>query len=198
MAMGDGPDAPTDEALMARVQDGDAVAFGLLARRYERPLFNYMRRMIGSASDAEDLFQETFLRVHRHADRFRAGAPFKPWVYRIATNLCKDHLKYMSRRRHRSLDAPVSDENATSFGDTMASADARPDEEARGDELEERLAVAVKALPDKQRAVFLMARYDGMPYQDIATALGIPVGTVKSRMNKATNTLLEQLKEFRT
>ena len=97
----------TDEELMRRAAHGDEDAFALLVRRYESPLYGYLRRMLGNGADAEDAFQETFLRVHQHRSRYRQGAPFRPWLYQIATNLCRDRLR--SRRRHPqvSLDAPA-------------------------------------------------------------------------------------------
>jgi RNA polymerase sigma-70 factor, ECF subfamily len=191
----DGADT-SDEGLVERARHGDEVAFALLVRRYERPLFNYLRRMTRSAADAEDLFQETFVRVHRHLDRFRAGAPFKPWLYRIATNRCKDHLKYMARRRHDSLDAPIGDEGSSgTLRDLVASTGAGPDAEARAGELAERIEEAVARLPLKQRSVFLMARYEGLAYAEIAETLRIPIGTVKSRMHKAVKALMTDLED---
>lgn len=175
---------------MERAQCDDRVAFGVLMRRYERPLYNFVRRMIGSASDAEDLFQETFLRVYRHRSRYRAGKPFRPWLYRIATNLCKDHLRYRSHRRHASLDAPLGDEGG-SLGDVVANGSADPLAKAEATETLARLEAAVQALPVKHRTVFLMARYDGLSYEEIARTLRIPVGTVKSRMNKAVSILMD-------
>lgn len=174
----------------------DDAGFERLVRRYEHRLFNYARRILGNAADAEDVFQETFLRVYAHRNRFRRDAPFRPWVYRITTNLCKDALRKRKRRPTVSLDAPgVEDNDAAGLGDRMASSAPDPSATAVGTETGARLALAVEALPLKQRAVFVMARYDELPYADIAQALKIPVGTVKSRMNTAVNTLMDALRE---
>ena len=186
---------------MAAARAGHAGAFDELVRRYERPLFAYLRRFLGSAEDAEEAFQETFLRVFRHMDRFRASLPFRPWLYRIATNAARDRLRYRRRRRMVSLDAAVraTDDGASRpLGDCIAASGPDPDAGARLDEAQRRLEGAVAALPEKQRAVFLMARYDEMAYEDIARALRVPVGTVKSRMNRASRFLLEQMKDFTT
>lgn len=177
---------------MERAQHDDRDAFGLLMRRYEHALFNYARRMIGSAPDAEDIFQEAFLRVYRHRDRYRAGKPFRPWLYRIATNLCKDHLRYRSHRRHASLDAPLRDDGG-SLADVVADGTAGPSAQAEASETMARLEAAIQALPVKHRTVFLMARYEGLPYEELARALRIPVGTVKSRMNKAVSMLMDAI-----
>src|SRR5690606_24793386 len=140
----------------------------------------------------EDLVQETFLRIYRHRARYRAGSPFRPWLYRIATNLCRDHVRYHARRRHASLDAPVS-ATERPLGDIVRDPDLGPAAHAEASELAARLEQAVQALPVKHRAVFLMARYENMPYDEIARALRIPVGTVKSRMNKAVSRLMDAL-----
>jgi RNA polymerase sigma-70 factor, ECF subfamily len=188
--------ATTDEQLMHATQQGDHHAYWMLMRRYERPLFNFIRRMIGPATDAEDLVQEVFLRVYRHRDRFRAGKPFRPWLYGIATNRCKDFLRYQRHRRHASLQAPVSNNpDAAVLGDAIADTAPGPDALAQAGEMRARLEAALQALPLKHRTVFLMARYDGLPYLEIARALRIPVGTVKSRMNKAVRILLAAVEE---
>ncbi len=190
--------APSDEDLMRRAQQEDRAAFTMLMRRYEHPLFNYLARMIGSRADAEDLVQESFLRVHRHRDRYRVGRPFRPWLYRIATNLAKDHMRYHARRRHASLDAPVAGDDDRLLGDALADPGAGPRAIAEATELQARLEAAVQSLPVKHRTVFLMARYDNMPYDEIARTLRVPVGTVKSRMNKAVSFVLHAVEDTPT
>lgn len=181
-----------DEALMAWVKTGDEHALAELIRRYEGPLFNYARKMLGNAADAEEIFQETFLRVYQHRNRFWAGSPFRPWLYRIATNLCKDKLRY--RKRHPEVNA-----SALAGGDDrdgydpiaqQAAGGVRPDEAAIAREMALRMEEALAALSVKHRAVFLMAHQEGMPYGEIAKALRIPTGTVKSRMNTAVKQLM--------
>ncbi len=180
---------------MAHAKAGDAASFEALARRYEKRLFNYALRMLGNAQDAEDVFQDTLLRLHRHRGRYREGAPLRPWLYRIATNLCRDHLRRRMRRSWVSLDAPAAAEGGAALGDLLPAAGPGADAGAREAETGERLAAAVAALPVKHRTVFLMARYEELPYAEIAKALRIPVGTVKSRMNKAVKLLLAQLED---
>jgi len=184
-----------DTVLVSQAKLGDSGAFAVLVRRYERPLYAYARRMLGSAEEAEDAFQETFLRVHLHLDRFRDGAPFRPWLYQIATNVCRDRRRWWRRRPQVSLDAPVGDAAGATYADAMAGSEAGPDARACEAELAARLEEALADLPLKQRAVFLMARYDGMSYEEIGKALGIPVGTVKSRMNTAVRRLLAAIEE---
>jgi len=191
------PAEPADEGLMAMAQRGDGPAFERLVKRYEHRLFNYIRRMVGSSADAEDLFQETFLRVYRHRNRFRTSARFRPWVYRIATNLCRDHLRYRRRRPALSLNAPAGDAG-TALADTVAAPNPGPEEYARERELAAHIEAAIGRLSLKHRSVFVMARYEGMAYGDIARALRIPVGTVKSRMNHAVAQVLDDIGETKT
>ena len=180
---------------MARIQGGDAAAFALLVRRYEGPLFAFLRRFLGNATDAEDVFQETFLKVHTNRGRFRLDAPFKPWLYRIATNAAKDRLRARKRRRMLSIFSAHPSTPDVPLADTLPAPGPGPDAIAEASETAARLEAAVAKLPEKHRAVFLMARYEEMPYAAIAEALGIPEGTVKSRMNKAVATLLKELEE---
>ena len=178
-----------DETLIARVKAGEQLAFSILVHRYEGPLFNYLRRLLHNAADAEDVFQETFLRVYQQARRFRDGAPFRPWLYRIATNAANDRLRKRGRRAEVSLDG------SPGLASALPSKKNSPDAAAREAETIARLESAISGLPMKQRAVFLMARYEGMAYAGIAEALQIPVGTVKSRMNKAVQYLMHAMKD---
>ena len=189
----------SDEELISLVLEGNTSVFEVLVKRYEIPLFNYIRRMVGNATDAEDLFQETFIRVYTHLDRFHMTARFRPWVYKIATNMCRDHLKYRRRHQHVSLETEVgSDDRPETLLDQIAAPTPNPSEVATATETAELLEAAVGKLPAKHRAVFLMAKYEGMPYDEIARTLEIPVGTVKSRMNKAVQFLLAELREATT
>lgn len=180
---------------MLLFQKGRDEALGILARRYEARLYNYLLRMVGNRAEAEDLFQDAFLRVVRHKKRYKQGKPFKPWLYRIASNLCKDHYKYRSYRRHRSLDAQMPGQGPA-LSERLSSPDSGPDSDAWAGEIAERLEAALEKLPPKHRAVFLMARYEQLSYPEIAMALRIPAGTVKSRMNKAVRILQEELKDL--
>jgi RNA polymerase sigma-70 factor (ECF subfamily) len=184
-------DALSDEALMRLVQDDRQDAFAALMRRYEGPVYNFLRRMAGSPDDAADLYQETFLRVYAHRRRYQGGRPFRPWLYRIAANLASDRNRKRRRRPTVALEARPGH-----AARDVANGHSGPAERAAEREMADALAAAVASLPEKHRAVFLMARYQGMPYADIATALRIPVGTVKSRMNHAVKRLLADLGDW--
>lgn len=180
---------------MDRVAEDDIGAFSCLVNRYESSVFNYCRRLLGNASDAEEVFQETFVRVYEHRDRYREGARVRPWIYQIATNLCRDRLRFW-RRRRKWLAEPLRADLSDNPIEHVANGKAGPDQYARESELLERLEQALGELPIKQRTVFLMARYEGLTYDEIGAALAIPVGTVKSRMNHAVHFLMNELREF--
>ena len=179
-----------DEALVCLAQQGDSAAFSLLVERYKAPLYNYLVRMTGQRADADDLFQETFLRVYRHIDRYSGVASFRTWLYRIATNCCHDHWRSWRRR----LKTFVFGLDETPAIAAAKSALPDPRQAASSAETAEQLAAAVDKLPPGHRAVFLMARYHGMNYKEIADTLEIPEGTVKSRMNKAVHQLARDLR----
>lgn len=180
---------------MGSAADGSSNALAALVHRYEKRLFNYLARMSGNLSDAEDLFQETFLRVYKHRRRYNRAARFRPWLYQIATNVCKDHQKYMRLRRHASLDARSDD--GTALADRIADPAPGPAEQAALGDVRDALDRAIADLPEHQRSVFLMSRYEGLRYNEIADSLDIPVGTVKSRMNKAVNAVMRQVEAAR-
>lgn len=190
-----GVEEQSDEALMSRVKAGDNDALAVLVRRYERSLFNYACKMLGNRSDAEDVFQESFLRVYLHRNRFWGNGLFRPWLYRIATNLCKDRLRYRNRRPELPASSPRADEDWPDPVAQWAATGQQPDDIAMARERADRMARALAGLSVKHRAVFLMAHQEGLPYAEIARALRIPVGTVKSRMNKAVNQLLAAMEE---
>lgn len=184
---------PSDETLLARSRAGDGEGLAMLVRRYERPLFNYLRRVLLNREDAEDVFQETFLRVRMHQDRFRADGRFKPWFFQIATNLARDRLR--ARKRWRMLPLFASDADALpALADRLVAPGPDPEAAARASEASERLEAALARLPMRHRVVYLMARHEHMAYAEIAEALEIPEGTVKSRMHKAVQSLLSELK----
>ena len=176
----------TDEHLAARARGGEESAFAALVRRYEQPLYAYARRLLGQTADAEDVFQETFLRVFQHLDLYDTARPFRPWLYQIATNLCRDRLRYRMRRPTLSLDASPVD---------TADARATPRARATARERAARLETALAALSPKHREVFLLARYEGLSYEEVAETLDIPVGTVKSRMNTAVGFLMKRMQD---
>lgn len=190
----------TDEMLMVRYQRGDRDAFAELVSRYQTPIFNFSLRHLRQPAVAEDVTQEVFLRLVQSAAEFKHEARFSTWLYTIARNLCVDHARKQSYRRHPSLDEPMgSDESG---GRTLA--DKLPDSHPRASaergavssEVATRIVQAVEALPEDQREVFLLRQLGNLPFKDIADITGVGENTVKSRMRYALDRLQQALSEF--
>lgn len=174
----------SDELLLEAYREGDETAFPELLRRYKGPLFGYLMRMARNREIAEDLFQETFLRVHEKAHTFRSGAKFKGWVYTIATRIAIDQQRYSKRRPQLQLvenEAPIP------------STDRDPAEETAQSELRETVKSAVDELPPKQRAALVLSYYQGHSYPEVAEIMGCSLSSVKTHMSRALKRLATQL-----
>jgi RNA polymerase sigma-70 factor (ECF subfamily) len=188
----------SDEELLTRFCKGETQAFGALVRRYERELYGYLRRYLGDASLAEDVFQNTFLQVYVKSGQYEAGRPVRPWLYTIATNQAIDTLRRNGRHQALSLDQQreeLADGELSSLVETLEGAGPGPLEAAQGQERREKVRASVDRLPDFLRQVLLLAYYQGLKYREIADILGIPVGTVKSRLHAALVKLQEAWRE---
>lgn len=183
------PDRRTDEALCVAVARGDERALRVLVDRYRDRTYAILARSVPSRADADDLFQELWLRVVRSADDFDPRLRFSSWVYRIAVNLVRDH----ARRRAAS---PVA---ATADGALPERADEAPapDVAAVGAEESRALAEAIARLPDGQREVLVLRYFEGLGEAEVAKAAGIPAGTVKSRLHHAVRGLRGALAALR-
>jgi len=176
--------AVTDERLLIkRAQDGDRGAFADLVRQHRTGVVNVIYRMCGDAALAEDAAQECFIRAWEHLHRYRPRSAFRNWLYRIATNCALTEL----RRAKTEVDA-----------DDVQLRDERQGPEARLEQLERAAAVqsAVLSLPEASRSALVLREYEGLSYRDIAETLGIPVGTVMSRLNYARRLLRSALAEY--
>jgi len=174
-----------DEELLLRSND-DPRAFEALVHRYEHELFSYLRRYLGSAEMAEDVFQATFLQVHLKRVQFEQGRRFRPWLYTIATNQAIDAQRRNRRHRMASLDGRSG--GSTEVGaliDMLATDGTTASEQLEAEEAREWVRGAVDTLPDPLRSTLLLVYHQGMKYREAADVLGIPVGTVKSRLNSA-------------
>lgn len=187
----------TSEAtLIARCRAGEQAACEQLVADHQAMVFQLGCHLLGSRDEAYDLSQEVFLRVFRTIDRFRADASLKTWIYRIAINQASNRRRFWSRR-HRlgqvSLDAHVE-----VHGEPTEATDASsPHRILASKELAARLTVALDALPFDQRTVIILREVEGLSYDEIAQALDIAVGTVKSRLTRARQALRASLGEVR-
>ncbi len=175
-------DSPSDEELMRRLRDGDDGALAPLMQRWESPVKRFLFRLVGSTADAEDLAQETFVRVHGKRAGFREGARFSPWLFSIAANLAKNRLRWWKRRPVCSLDAwldaggDAPDESAA--GASAAAAAMRREQIAA-------VQAAVLALPVGLRTVFVLFEYEGQSMGEIALTLGCTPKAIENRLYRA-------------
>ena len=171
-----------DESLLERFAGGDDEAFEVLVERYQRPMYNFVRRSVQDPQVAEDILQETFMRVVQRADEFRGQAKVSTWMYTIARNLCVDHARKMVHRRHASLDAPTrrADDDDRALVDRIAGPTKGADREAIGAQLKLAVASAVEQLPEDQREVFLLRQLEHLSFQEIADICGIPENTART------------------
>jgi RNA polymerase sigma-70 factor (ECF subfamily) len=180
------PAEESDERLMLRFQGGDARAFEVLVRRHRTPLFSFLLRLTRDRARAEDLCQDTFLKVVRASDGWAPRARFQTWLYAIARNQAVDDARRQTFRRAEPLDGRGAAE--------AASGDAAPDRAADGALLRPRLEAALDALPPEQREVFLLREHAGLRFHEIAEVTGVAQNTVKSRMRYALDGLRETLR----
>ena len=176
-----------DSMLVARFLAGERRAFTELADRSHVRLMNFIQRTIGDRERAEDLVQETFIRVYRHLHRFDQTKKFSTWVYTIAGNLAKNELRNRSRNPlvlfqtiKKNWDA---DHRPLEWEDNTY----RPDDLYRKRHLKEMIEGAVAQLPEHHRMVFVLREMEGKTYEEIAEITGVNLGTVKSRLNRARN-----------
>ncbi len=181
---------------MARFQAGETQAFDALVRRYERELYGYLRRYVGDGGLAEDVFQNTFLQLYLKSGHYESGRRVRPWLYTIATHQAVDALRRNGRHQAVSLEAAretADDGEADGLAASLEGRNPEPFDAASGREQAERVRAAVGRLPDFLRQVLILAYYQGLKYREVAEALGIPVGTVKSRLHAALVKLQESM-----
>jgi len=177
----------SDSDVVQRFLDGEERAFGQLVDRYDNRLLNFVYRTVGDRERAQDLVQETFVRVYRHLHRFDQSKKFSTWIYTIASNLAKNELRNRSRNPlvlfqtiKKNWDAdhrPLEWEDET----------LKPDDLFRKRHLKEIVDKAVKELPEHHRLVFVLRELEGKTYEEIAEITDTNLGTVKSRLNRARN-----------
>jgi len=184
----------SDEQLLIKYRDsGREQIFAALVARYQRELFNYLQRYLGSAAMAEDAFQTTFLQVLLKCDTFQEGRRFRPWLYTIATNQAIDLQRRNKRHQHVSLVRNSRSESSdmSALVDLLVGNEHDPADHYDLRERAEWIRDAVADLPDSLQQCVQLVYFQGMRYRDAAKQIGIPVGTVKSRLHTALSKLRE-------
>ena len=181
--------SPSDEELMLAVCRGDHTAFAQLYRRYQQKLYNFILRYTGDPHVAEELFQEAFLKIYALRHQYEVKATFSTLLYTIARNLCLDFLKRPGRRTASLSSLAAGSGPSRDLPDTRP----HPLEQLVAHQQEALLRRAVAELPEPERAVVILSRYQGLRYVEIAKILGISVEAVKVRAHRALKTLRERL-----
>lgn len=174
----------TDELLVRRFQKGEEAAFDELLERHRARIYGLVCRLAG-ASEAEDLAQDVFVAAYRSLQNFRGEAAFGTWLYRIAVHTCSHHLR---RRRPEALELDETEPDQRREGDPLARAMQR--------ELQSEVRRAIDRLPYKLRVVIVLRDIHEMSYEEIASVVGCPIGTVRSRLHYATQRLATELRQY--
>jgi len=187
-----------DSDFVERLTSGDAEAFDILITRYSGDIYSLLCRMTDDADEARDLTQETFLSALKAITSFRGEAELKTWLFRIALNHSRNRFRWWKRRKRSetdSLDKPFGDGTAT-LGDTLAGNGESPEQAVLRMERENRLMSTLNALPEIFREAIVLCDIEGLGYEEIARALNINVGTVKSRIARGREQMRKRLNDF--
>lgn len=172
-----------DLAIVRRVQNGDSAAFNLLVRKYQHKVANLVARYVYDAGEIEDIAQEVFVKAYRAIGGFRGDSAFYTWLYRIAINTAKNHLVAQSRRPPNT-DVEAQDAELTEAGYNLRET-GTPEASLLSRELAQRVAAAIRGLPDELRTAITLRELEGLSYEEIATVMECPIGTVRSRIFRA-------------
>ncbi|MCF7675261.1 MAG: sigma-70 family RNA polymerase sigma factor [Akkermansiaceae bacterium] len=187
-----GDEDSLDVALMARIGAGDHAAFRALVERHQDAVVGTVARMLGNPADAEDIGQQVFLRIWRHAKRYRPEAKFTTYLFTITRNLVFNETRRRSRRKEVSAD----EREEISHLQVAAESARQPDAELLQAELQQAVDAAIAALPEVQRMAVVLRRYEQMPYEEIAEVLKLSLSAVKSLLFRARATLRESLRNY--
>jgi len=181
----------TDEELIEKFQEGDVYAFDEIVRRYKDQLMNFVFRFLNDRSDAEDIVQETFLRVYKNKHAYKRIAKFSTWIYTISGNLAKTELRKRKRRQIFSISNLGFEDKDYEVPDLRRRG---PEDLADGTFKDELIQEAIDSLPPKFKEVIILRDIQGFSYEEISQIVDVPIGTVKSRVNRGRLKLQQKLK----
>lgn len=179
----------TDSELMQDFVSGDENAFNIIVSRYKNGLYMFLRRFLNDKHMVEDVFQETFLQLFSSRDHFDTSRPLKPWLFTIAANKAKDTIRKIQRNKAMTIGTAVSDEQMSfqDVLDSMASRDNIPTNDLERNEAAGQVREVIAEMPEHLKEILILAYFNKFTYKQMASALKIPIGTVKSRLHTAVN-----------
>jgi len=182
-----------DQALVERAQLGDKRAFGMLVEKYQRKLGRLLSRLIRDQAEVEDVVQESFIKAYRALPNFRGDSAFYTWLYRIGINTAKNYLVAMGRRPTVSNDIEIEDAENFEDGNELRTMDT-PETELMTKEIAKTVNETVAGLPEELRTAITLREIEGLSYEEIATLMNCPIGTVRSRIFRARETIALKLR----
>jgi RNA polymerase sigma-70 factor, ECF subfamily len=195
-SMGSNPTAGNreiDQELVERAQRGDKQAFGILVDKYQRKLGRLLSRLIRDQTEVEDVVQESFIKAYRALPNFRGDSAFYTWLYRIGINTAKNYLVSMGRRPQVSNDIEIEDAENFEDANELRTMDT-PETELMTKEIAQTVNDTVASLPDELRTAITLREIEGLSYEEIATLMDCPIGTVRSRIFRARETIAQKLR----
>ena len=183
-----------DELINKRINEvlkGDQNAFEEIVTLFQHRLYQVCYRMLGNAQEAEDISQEAFVRAYINIHTFDQKRKFSTWLFRIATNLCIDRIR--KKKPAYYLDADVPGTDGLNMYSQLAATDELPEDEVERMELQQRIHYEIGRLPDKYRSVIILRYIEELPLQEIGDILGLPLGTVKTRVHRGREVLRKQM-----
>lgn len=186
-------DKDEDYELVLRVQQGDKLAYNLLVSKYHRRLGRLLTRLLRNQEDIEDVIQESFIKAYRAIGNFRGESAFYTWIYRIAINTAKNLLVTQSRRPSTVQEQTDNDNETFEDNSALSNIDT-PESLLQTRQIGEAVNQAMAALPDDLRDAIVMREIDGLSYEEIAAAMGCPIGTVRSRIFRAREAISARIK----
>jgi RNA polymerase sigma-70 factor (ECF subfamily) len=186
-------DREIDQQLVERAQRGDKHAFELLVAKYQRKLARLLSRFIRDPAEVEDVAQEAFIKAYRALPSFRGDSAFYTWLYRIGINTAKNYLVAMGRRAPTATE--FDSEEAENFEEGEQLRDVNtPENELMSKQIAQTVNETMEALPEELRTAIVLREIDGLSYEEIATVMNCPIGTVRSRIFRARETIAERLR----
>jgi len=186
-------DREIDQQLVERAQRGDKKAFELLVAKYQRKLARLLSRFIRDPAEVEDVAQDAFIKAYRALPSFRGESAFYTWLYRIGINTAKNYLVALGRRAPTATEFDSEDAENFENGDQLRDVDT-PENELMSKQIAQTVNDTMEALPEELRTAIVLREIDGLSYEEIATVMDCPIGTVRSRIFRARETIAERLR----